>query len=151
MLSGYRKALRFAISSEAKAYGWTLTIWGSGAIITHQHGLPDIAEVFTFIGGSLTAIAAIILLTFGSAMETWTSSGAPRYALGAIHIVSVLGSIAGAALAGASLPGGVIAFGVVGFVASAAYQLLIGVEVALTTVGEQDDDDGSGDGDGSTS
>ena len=40
-MNDYRQALRFAISSEAKACGFTLVVWGTGPLeIVGSHGNP---------------------------------------------------------------------------------------------------------------
>ncbi|WP_231186213.1 hypothetical protein [Haladaptatus sp. DYF46] len=40
-----------SLLSESKAYGYTLTIWGGGAILMNQYGSPRIVEIFLYILG----------------------------------------------------------------------------------------------------
>ena len=42
----YRLALRAAVASGAKAYGFTLVIWTTAALVVSQHGIPRAGEAF---------------------------------------------------------------------------------------------------------
>lgn len=44
---------------ESKAYGYTLTILGAGALLIHHYGMPGIVQTGLYIGGALAAIAAL--------------------------------------------------------------------------------------------
>jgi hypothetical protein len=44
----YRLALRAAVASGAKAYGFTLVIWTTAALVVSQHGIPRAGHRFSF-------------------------------------------------------------------------------------------------------
>jgi hypothetical protein len=51
----------FATMLEASAapYGYTITIWSSGAVLMHFRGMPAVVDVFAFLAG---AVAGFTLL-----------------------------------------------------------------------------------------
>jgi hypothetical protein len=131
-MSRYPHALRFALSTQANAYGFTLIVWGTGALAIRQLGEPDPAEVFAYLGGALAAISVIVALTFG-VLQTFEERELPRRQFSAMHLASApaatsAGWVLTLAVGG---PGGVF---VAAFVAAGAYQLLLAVEVATTLV-----------------
>jgi hypothetical protein len=40
----YRSALRATVAASAAPYGYTLTIWTTGAILSHARGIPNTGE-----------------------------------------------------------------------------------------------------------
>ena len=101
-LEDYRTALRTAISSESKAYGFTLVVWGTAALATSEQGPPGRADTVAYLGGLLGGMALVILLALGGPTGTWSASHLPRYAAGAIHALSV-GAAAAAGWGSAAL------------------------------------------------
>src|ERR671932_1164956 len=65
ILGRYRTDLRGVLGSSASAYGYTLTIWSSGAMLSHFYGSPSPPKVFSFLGGAVLAFALIGALAFG--------------------------------------------------------------------------------------
>ena len=58
----YLQALVTIVRGSAVPYGYTLTIWTSGAALEHWHGTPGIGDIFMFLGG---AIAGFVLVAAG--------------------------------------------------------------------------------------
>lgn len=50
------------VSTSAAPYGYTLTVWSSGALLIHFRGAPAVWEVFLFLVGAIVAFAALWLL-----------------------------------------------------------------------------------------
>ncbi len=131
--SSYRASLRQALSGETKAYGFTLVVWGTGALAMAEHGNPGRSGAIAYVAGTLLAMTAVILLAFGGPAGRWESSGRTSFGLGGIHVVSVPVSVAvGWALA-ALLGPHWAAFGAAGFGAVMVFQLLLGLEVAVSS------------------
>lgn len=141
MLREYRTALRVSLGAESKAYGFTLVIWATGAMTMSRHGSPGASGVVGFIGGALFGMAVIILVSFGGPVSTWKPTRLHRYALGAVHVISVAGAVT-AGWATGYLPSTIAAFSVAPAVAVVVYQLILAAEVTVSTAG------GDGDGDG---
>jgi hypothetical protein len=45
-------ALGETVTSSAAPYGYTLTVWASGAVLIRSHGTPSVGEVFLFVAGA---------------------------------------------------------------------------------------------------
>lgn len=132
----YRLALRAAIASESKAYGFTLVIWSDGALAIAQHGTPDPLSCFAYLGGALLAMALVVLATFGGPSGKWEAKPLPRYAFGAAHLGSVLIAVLASWGVASAIRPAPPAFACAGFTGALAFQLLLGAEVALSVAGE---------------
>jgi hypothetical protein len=56
-------ALETILAATATPYGYTLSIWGSGAILARAHGAPTVAETFLFVAGAITGFNLLALVT----------------------------------------------------------------------------------------
>jgi hypothetical protein len=130
-------ALRGAIMEESKAYGFALVIWGTGSMAAAQRGKPGRAEAAAYIGGALVGMALLIAVSFGGAPATWRPPPRRRYATGAIHLVSVSTSVAAGWGVATAVSPVWLAFALAGGAATILYQLLLAVEVVVTTKAEQ--------------
>ncbi len=65
VVTTFVRALRFALSRQASAYGFTLIVWGTGAVAASRLGGPDPTEAFAYVGGALTAAVLVVLFAFG--------------------------------------------------------------------------------------
>lgn len=131
-MNSYLHSLRFALSGQASAYGFTLTIWGTGALAMHQLGQPDPAEVFAYVGGALIAAVVVIMAAFG--LRGLLRADEPdRRAYSAMHLLAVPIAL----LAGWSVTlvlrgwGGYLG---AGFVAVLLYELVLALEMLLALV-----------------
>jgi hypothetical protein len=52
-LSRYRCDLRYVVGSRASAYGYTLTVWFTGMVLSHAVGLPSPPLAFSFFLGAV--------------------------------------------------------------------------------------------------
>lgn len=135
-LEDYRIALRTAVSSESKAYGFTLVVWGTAALTTSEQGPPGRAGTVAYLGGLLGGMAVVVLLALGGPTATWSTSHLRRYAAGAIHVVSVAAATAAGWGCAVLVERKWLAYLVAGFFASLVYQLVLGMEVAGTMAGD---------------
>ena len=89
ILGRYRADLRSVIGSSATAYGYTLTVWSTGMILSYTYGPPSPLLVFSFFGGAVLAFALVSILAFGGVTAEF--EGAPnRIQLwGSFHFLSV--------------------------------------------------------------
>jgi hypothetical protein len=128
-MDGYRHALRFALSRQANAYGFTLVVWGTGALAISELGKPNPADVFAFIGGALVSISLIVAAVFG-VRQSFRVEQPQRRPFSAMQLPSVPAAVgAGSGLTVAL--GGVAGSFVSAAVAAAVYQLLLSLEVAF--------------------
>ncbi len=128
-LGRYRSDLRSVVGSSATAYGYTLTVWSTGAVLSHAYGPPSPPLVFAFFGGAVLAFAAVGSLAFGGVRAEFGTVSDRIELWGGFHFLSV-GLAVGAAwlvsAAAASFPGWPLG----AFVATAAYLTVVGAEDA---------------------
>ena len=88
-VGSYRSDLRSVIGSSATAYGYTLTVWSTGMVLSYAYGSPSPPLIFSFFGGAVLAFALVGVLAFGGVSAEF--GGAPnRVQLwGSFHFLSV--------------------------------------------------------------
>jgi spore maturation protein SpmB len=120
------------VAASAAPYGYTVTIWSSGALLMHSHGVPKVADVFVFIGGALTAFGIMGLLAHGALarMEGLDHAG-DRVLAGTMHWLAV-GSAVGSVALIAEVHGWE-AWPLGSFAATTLYIALASVQLALVT------------------
>jgi hypothetical protein len=128
-LSRYLHALRFALGNQANAYGFTLVVWGTGALATWQLGKADPVDVFAYLGGALVSVSLIVAVAFGISRPFETPEP-PRRPFSAMHLASAPAAAA-AGWALTLLLGGFAGFFLAAFLAVGIYQLLLAVEIAV--------------------
>lgn len=87
------------VSSSAAPYGYTLTVWSSGALLIHFRRAPAVWEVFLFLAGAVAAFAALSL--FGHAPiedSDPVSQPSARAMAGALDLFAVGAAVGAAAL-----------------------------------------------------
>lgn len=125
-----RAALGATISASAAPYGYTLTIWGSGAIVIHSHGSPSAGDVFLFIAGALAGFDVLGALARGAlARKESLQSRQDRVLAAALDWVAV-GAAAGAVALLAEIPGWV-PWLIAPLVATIVYVLAAALQLAL--------------------
>jgi hypothetical protein len=128
----YRLALRAAIASEAKAYGFALVTWTGGALTATERGSPGRLGALAYMGGILVAMTIVVLGSFGGPQAKWESKPLPRFAFGAVHIGSVIVGVLAAWGVAAVVPGRSLAFLCAGFTGIIVFQVLLGFEIAFS-------------------
>lgn len=98
MWTTYRSAVRATVAASAGPYGYTLTIWTSGAVLSHALGIPSAGDALLFLIGAVTAYASIGGLAFGGLSEIVVPDPARAVVWGGLHFFSVGAAIGVAAL-----------------------------------------------------
>lgn len=122
------------ITSESKAYGYTLSIWGGGSILGQIYGPPNLVQTFLYVGGALVAFGLIVLLTFNQLFVD-ASLGSEIPVPSMFHLIATLGTlVVGFVLAKiisiAALPQ-LIGFLLVGFQVTLLYNFLLPAETGF--------------------
>lgn len=52
-------ALGTIVSASAAPYGYTVSLWSSGALLIHYRGNPNVGEIFLFAAGALAGFALL--------------------------------------------------------------------------------------------
>jgi hypothetical protein len=128
--SRYTRALATVLGRSAIPYGYTITVWTSGAAAERRHGTPSLPETYLFMAG---AVAGFVVVAFVARIER-----DPPLAPEAGDLIRVglrqalaLGLALGAAALAAKV-GGPTAWPLVSFVATVVYLAAAGIELALS-------------------
>lgn len=96
------------LRGSALPYGYTITVWTSGMMLTHERGLPSVGEVFLLIVGAVAGFALLgLVVRLTDAVPFEPSSGVLRRT-GMIQLLAVSGRWAGqlsSRLSAAASPG----------------------------------------------
>lgn len=134
------KRLARNLVAESKAYGYTLTIWGGGAILVAHYGTPDIVRVAAYVGGALVAMALLAAVAFGGLLaEQRQPEGERPPVASMVHIVATGGSLLVSYLVSVGGQGRLppaLVFSLVGFLGTALYNTLLVFEDSLGRVVE---------------
>ena len=85
----YHQAARQAVSMSIAPYGYSLTVWTSGALLTHSRGFPGTVDALLFMLGAVGAFALVGVASFGR-LNARVRVEAQRPALWAgFHVISV--------------------------------------------------------------
>ena len=125
----YTSALATVLRGSALPYGYTLTVWTSGAMLTRHRGLPSTGEAFLFVVG---AVAGFALLGIVVVLGRGVPFDPPRAGLrrtGMVHLLAVGGALGAATLVALIHSG--IAWPLGAFVATATYLAIATLELML--------------------
>ena len=130
----YKSALRATIAASAGPYGYTLTIWTTGAVLSHARGIPSSPQALLFLIGAVVAYALVGGLAFGGYSEQLVLEPSRALIWGGLHLFSVGLAIGAAELVARFVTSGA-AWPLGGFVATSLYLLGSASELALAETG----------------
>ncbi len=127
-----RHAMSAAAAQAAIAYGYTLTVWSTGAVLMKIDGQPRIGDVFLFIGGAVAAFLAVELMATRG-FDDFERAQSPRGTLmiGSLQFVSAGVAVGCATLVGEILNGDEV-WPLASFAATFAYFMLAGIQLWLS-------------------
>jgi hypothetical protein len=126
----YRHGLRKAVGTSAGPYGYTLTVWTTGAVLIHARGVPTTVEALLFMFGAVIAFAAVGALAFRSNPSVRAKAVSHPVLWGSFHFVPVAASI-GAASIVAHFVEGSAAWPLAGFTATAIYLTFVAAQITF--------------------
>jgi hypothetical protein len=135
----YRRGLRTPVAAAAAPYGYTLTIWTSGAVIAHERGIPSAVGAILFAVGGVAGFALVGLLAYGGLGRRAAPTPAPFSLWHGLHVAGV-GAAIGIAVAATAVVDGDAAWAVGGFLATVVYLLAAGLPHAFGPRPERDDE-----------
>lgn len=127
----YRHGLRKAVGTSAGPYGYTLTIWTSGAVATHARGVPTAWQALLFLLGAVIGFGLTAAIAYGRPTEIFASRQHGFVRLwGAFHLLSVGLAIAAVAVI-VELVDSSVVWLLVGLVATTTYLMAIAGQFTL--------------------
>ena len=123
----YRFALQTVVAKEAKAYGFAVVVWCTGAFLITERGMPTAGSVLAFAGAALLAQATNVVLAFGKPTRTWQGPQQREYVWTTFHAAPIAAAVllSWGLAAGAH---GLWAYFVAPLCSILLYQLLLAVE-----------------------
>lgn len=130
----YRRHLRAVVANSAAPYGYTLTIWTTGAITTHAAGtFPSTAEALLLLTGAVMGFGVVGAFASGGINGVLSPRGRGAVRVwGGIHLPSVGLSI-GLVTGLTHLVRGMLVWPLVGFASTSVYLLTIAGQFWLAT------------------
>lgn len=93
-MTRYPESLRSAVAACGAPYGYTLSIWTSGALLIAAHGLPNLVQALSFMVGSVAGYALVGTLAFGNLGDPGDGAVGRAPALrDNVHVLSIGGAI----------------------------------------------------------
>ncbi len=89
----YHYGLRKAVGTSAGPYGYTLTIWTTGAVLIHARGVPTTFEALSFMLGAVIGFAVVGDLAFRSNPSVHGRATSHPVLWGSFHFVPVAASV----------------------------------------------------------
>ncbi len=130
-MTGYRAHLQSAVAASAAPYGYTLTIWTSGAVATHARGVPTAWQALLFLLGAVIGFGLTAAIAYGRPTQIFASRQHGFVRLwGAFHLLSVGLSIAAVAVI-VELVDSSVVWLLVGLVATTTYLMAIAAQFTL--------------------
>jgi hypothetical protein len=131
MLDSYRDHLQSVVGATAAPYGYTLTIWTSGAIASHAAGAPNGFEAVLFLVGAVAAFACIGAAAHGRVDAVLSADRSRDVRLwGALHFPAI-GLAVGETAAIVNLVHGSAIFPITGFAVSFTYLGTVAAQFAI--------------------
>ena len=112
----FRRTLALVVAAMDLPFGYTLTIWSSGAIAIGRYGFPNVGEIFAFLLGGITAYVTLAFLSIPPAP---TASRLEVRRSTTLNVCAIV-----AAIAVNAIPG-LMSFPFLGFFAHAATGTLV--------------------------
>lgn len=123
-------ALATTVSAAAAPYGYTVTLWSSGALLVRAHGLPRAPEVFELAVGALLAYSLLALVVCATRPGSEARNNvADRVLAGALNWLAA--GVAVGAVALLSTIHGWVAWPVSSFAATFLYLISASVQLVL--------------------
>lgn len=124
-------ALVTVVQRSAIPYGYTLTIWTSGAAIERSHGTPTVGDTFLFLIGAVAGFAVLGLLAQIEPDQPLEPKRSDLIRTGLIQVIAVGLALGAAALA--ALAHSFVVWPLGAFAATLVYLALAALELAMST------------------
>ena len=131
-MSQIQLAFSTIVSASAPPYGYTVSVWTSGAILMHFRSSPNVGDVFLFAAGALLGFALLGLVAHGTLRAAPPlGPGLDWVRAGALHWFAV-GAALGVVTLVAEIPSW-IAWPLGSFAATTLYIAVAGLQLAFVT------------------
>jgi len=88
-----KEFLRSILAQESRAYGFTLSFWGSGALLIGKFGVPNLLEILLYVFGAVIGFGILAIIAFRQAFSTVEYEEPQYLVLSMIHYIAALAPI----------------------------------------------------------
>ena len=130
----YRQQLRSVVAASAAPYGYTLTVWTSGAAASHaQAALPAPSQAMLLLVGAVLGFGSVGAFAFGGINQVMTARPVGQMRVwGGMHLLPVGLSI-GVVTGLIRFVHGDLMWALVGFAATVSYLSTVGAQFWFAT------------------
>ena len=128
--TSYRQAARRVVSLSIAPYGYTLTIWTSGAVLTHARGVPTSVDALLFMLGAVAGFALVGAASFGGIRANTDVDPHHPALWGGLHVLPIALAIGLATLI-ADMVENLASWPLAGFAVTTVYLALLAGQLAL--------------------
>lgn len=136
--SALTHGVRTSLANNVTAYGFSVMITASFGVIAAQVGSPTVGEVFLFIAGAVSGVAAVDAIASKGFRNRMAGDPSDIVALGGAFGFFSVGLGVGAATLVATILSGALAWAIGALVAPVVYVLLAGLEMGIARLLQED-------------
>lgn len=127
-----REQLAINLTDTSKAYGYTLAVWGSGAVLIGRYGFPEPLYVMAYTFGAVAGFGILALMVYGTVFKEVTDLKEDTLLVATmLHFIAALGTIALSAGIAEVIASPLHGFLLVGINATGSYNVGLLVEAVL--------------------
>ena len=130
-LGSYLKRLQALLSSQGAAYGFALTVWGTGSLARDQYSPFTIDRVFLFILGPLLMYACLLVTLYRPGQLPVVLANIRYTLFGFLDFLSVPLAVGTGFLVYSLVHQPIIGIPLGSFLATLVYNLLLGTQLLL--------------------
>jgi hypothetical protein len=135
-MKAFRSGMRTIVSASAAPYGYTITVWSSGAVLIHAHGTPTVGDVFLFLAGALLGFGFVGLLAQGPLSTAGAIDRRHDRVLAGMLDWAAVGAAVGSVALLAQIHSGV-AWPLGAFSATVIFLVVSAIQLAVSAVGHR--------------
>ena len=136
-----RAALATMVSASVAPYGYTVTLWSSGAMLLHFRGSPRPGEIWSFIAGAIVGFSVAGLIARAETQKSSPIESASARVVAGLLDWFAIGAAVGAAALLAQVHGW-FAWPLASCAATAIYLVIASAQLATVALGEARRDEG---------
>ena len=132
--SRYMRGLHASATSNAAAYGYSVTITATFGVLSTTRGTPGGMQILAFVAGAVLAFAVVEAVASGGYRHEMEEEPSTIRALGSSISIFSVGGALGFVFAATRLMGGLAVWPLGSFLATVTYLLAFALEIAVADV-----------------
>ena len=130
----YVRGLHASATSNAAAYGYSVTITATFGVLSTMEGTPGMRQILSFVVGAVLAFAVVEAVASGGYRHEMEEEPCTITALGSSISIFSVGGALGLVFGTAWMVGGIVAWPLGSFLATGSYLLAFAMDLAVAEV-----------------